>query len=72
MPDIFKALATITAWALFIVSWITGFSTILAAIMSRGLYGSEAPSMVFPVLLLVALAQAVAAVGVMILRKKMG
>jgi hypothetical protein len=73
MPDIFKALATITAWALFISGWITALSTIVAGITTGCLFGgSGPPPMVIPVFFLVSLAQGVAAVGVMILRKKMG
>ena len=71
MPPIFKALATITAWALFISGWITALSTLLVGITTGGLYGPGPPPMVIPVFFLVALAQAVSAVVVMRLRQKM-
>jgi hypothetical protein len=71
MPQIFKALATITAWALFIFAWVTGLSAFLGGITSGALYGGKPPSMVIPVFFLVALAEGVSAVVVMILRKKM-
>ena len=72
MPDIFKALASITAWTLFIASWVTALCTLFSSIATGGLFGAEPPPMVVPVFFLVALAQAVSAVVVMILRKKMG
>jgi uncharacterized membrane protein len=71
MPDIFKALASITAWVLFILAWITGVSTFIMGLVNGNLYGDEEPSMVLPVFFAVALAEAVSAVVVMILRKKM-
>jgi hypothetical protein len=70
MPPIFKALATITAWALFISGWINALSTFLSGIITGNLYGAE-PPMQLPVFFLVAIAQWVSAVVVMILRKKM-
>ena len=70
MPPIFKALATITAWFLFISAWINALSTFLSGIITGDLYGGE-PPMQIPVFFAVALAQGVGAVVVMILRKKM-
>ena len=71
MPDIFKALASITAWTLFIVSWVTALITMLSTIIAGAMFSAETPPMVVPVFYLVALAEAVSAVVVMILRKKM-
>jgi len=70
MPPIFKALATITAWFLFISGLINALSTFLMGILSGALYGGE-PPMQLPVFFLVAVAQLVSAVVVMVLRKKM-
>jgi hypothetical protein len=72
MPDIFKALATIMAWCLFIVSWITGLSAFGMGILSGELYGGGGePSMIYPVMFALSAAMGVLAVVVMILRKKM-
>jgi len=71
MPEKFKALATFTAWALFILSWVIGLSTLMSAIISGRLYGPEPPPMVLPVFFALSLAYAVLAVVVMRLRQKM-
>ena len=71
MPEIFKALASITAWIMFIVFLVTGFSTFIMGIVSGALYGGQPVPMIFPVSWAVALAYGVGAVVVMILRKKM-
>jgi uncharacterized membrane protein len=71
MPDIFKALASITAWCLLIISWIIGLSTFIMGIVNGKLYGDEPVPMVFPAFFAVSIACAVSAVVVMILRKKM-
>ena len=71
MPDIFKALASITAWGLFIFSWIIGFSTAIMGIINGVLYGEETVPMVFPAFFAVAIFCALSSVVVMVLRKKM-
>ena len=71
MPQIFKALATITAWALFVLAWTTGLSTWISGIISGRLYGSEPPPMVMLGFFFLALAYAIGAVVVMRLRQKM-
>ena len=71
MPQIFKALATIGAWTLFIFAWIIGISIFIQGIIIGELYGSEIPSMEMWAGSAVALAFAVGSVVVMILRKKM-
>ena len=71
MPEKFKALASITAWVLFIVAWITAIMTILSTSIAGGMFGDAPPPMVVPVFYLVAVVEAVSAVVVMILRKKM-
>ena len=71
MPDIFKALASITAWTMFIVFWVMGLSTFIMGLISGALYGSQPAPLVLPVFFAVALANGVGAVVVMILRKKM-
>ena len=71
MPQYFKALATITAWTLWICSWIMGLSVFAMGLINDALYGSEDPGMIFPAFFAVALAQAIGAVVVMVLRKKM-
>ncbi|MFC2017132.1 hypothetical protein ACFLUD_01805 [Chloroflexota bacterium] len=73
MPQIFKALASITAWALFIIGWVTGLSTLIGGVIGGHLYSGTgaAPPLVYPVFFAVAIASLVLAVVVMLLRKKM-
>ena len=71
MPDIFKALASITAWALFILGWVTGLSTLISGITTGCLYGSQPPPMVIPAMFTLGAAELVLAVVVMRLRQKM-
>ena len=71
MPDIFKALASITAWAMFIIFWVLGLSVFVTGLITGRLYGPEPPPMVMPMAFAVSLAFGVGAVVVMILRKKM-
>lgn len=70
MPDIFKALATLSAWGLWIISWIIGISTAVMGIVSGHLYGDEEPGMIYPAMFAVSIFCAVSAVVVMVLRKK--
>ena len=71
MPQIFKALATITAWVLWIAGMVMGFSVFIRGIIRGDLYGAEVAHMAYPVFFAVALAYAIGAVVVMVLRKKM-
>ncbi len=71
MPQIFKALASIMAWILWISGLIMGLSTFIMGIISGSFYGSEPTPMVFPVSFAVALAYGIGAVVVMRLRQKM-
>ena len=73
MPDIFKALASILAWILWISSLVTGFSTLIMGIVRGELY-SVAPGqmpMTYPAMFAVSGFFAIVAVVIMILRKKM-
>jgi hypothetical protein len=70
MPKIFRPMATVMAWALYIISWIIGLSTAVMGIISGALYGGE-PPMVIPAFFAVSLAFGIGSVVVMILRKKM-
>ncbi len=72
MPDIFKALATVGAWILFIVGMVMGFSGFIMGIVNGDLYGSEILPMGYPAMFAVAGFYVLAAVVIMILRKKMG
>jgi hypothetical protein len=71
MPQYFKALATIMAWAMWIGSWVTFIGILTGSITSGCLFGSEPPPMVVPVFFAVGLAEGIGAVVVMVLRKKM-
>jgi hypothetical protein len=69
MPDIFKALATIMAWILWIVALVMGFGTFIRAMITLG--PRDVTPMVYPGTWAVAGFYAIAAVVIMILRKKM-
>ena len=71
MPPIFKALATIMAWVLWIIALVMGFSTFITGVINGDLYGTGETSMVYPATFAVAGFYAIAAVIIMILRKKM-
>ena len=72
MPQIFKALATITAWILWIVSLVIGFGTCILGIIAGDLFNPESVlPMTYPAMFAVAGFYAILAVVIMILRKKM-
>ena len=72
MPPIFKALASIMAWGLWIGSWVAFLSIFVTGIIEGTLYGGgDPPPMIFPAFFAVALAMGVGSVVVMVLRKKM-
>ena len=71
MPDIFKALATVMAWILWIIALVMGFSTFISGVISGDLYGAAELSMAYPATFAVAGFYAILAIVVMILRKKM-
>ena len=72
MPSIFKALASITAWILWISGLVMGFSTLILGTMAGDLFNAteEAP-ISYAISFAVALAYAVGAVVVMLIRKKL-
>ena len=70
MPPIFKALATISAWFLWIFALVMGFSTLVMGIINGTLYGPE-PPMVLPVFFAVSGFYAILAVVIMRLRQRM-
>ena len=69
MPPIFKALASITAWILWIAGLVCGFSTFIMGIITGTLYGGGPVPMSYWAGFAVALAYGVGAVVVMKLRK---
>jgi len=71
MPEKFKALASIMAWSLWIISWVIGLSTFVMGLVNGYLYGSEPAPMAIPAFFALSLAYGIGAVVVMILRKKM-
>jgi hypothetical protein len=72
MPPIFKALATIAAWMLWIVAMVIGWGAFIMGIIRGDLFSTDVPPpMVMPALWAVACFYAIAAVVIMILRKKM-
>ena len=71
MPDIFKALATITAWVLWTSALLLGFGHMVMGIARGTLFGAETPPMASAAIFAVAGFYAILAVVIMILRKKM-
>ena len=72
MPQIFKALATITVWILWIVSLVMGFGTFIMGTIAGDLFNPESVlPMTYPAMFAVAGFYAILAVVIMILRKKM-
>jgi len=71
MPPIFKALASILVWVLWISGLVMGFSALIHGIILGDLYGSQAAPVSYFAGFTVALAFGIGAVVVMLLRKKM-
>ncbi len=71
MPSIFKALATIMVWVLWICSLLLGFGSLIMGIARGDLFGGEAPPMVYAANFAVAGFYAIVSVVIMLLRKKM-
>ncbi len=70
MPQIFKALATIMVWILWISGLVTGFSTLIMGIIAGDLYNpAKPPPMSYPALFAVAGAYAILALVAMKIRK---
>jgi len=47
MPPIFKALASITVWGLFILGWLFLLGTYIGAAVGGALFGAEPPPLCF-------------------------
>lgn len=72
MPQIFKALVTVSAWAMFICSWVTVLTTVIAGGIVGGEFtGAEPPSMQFFIGLAVSGFFAFAGGFLLIVRKKL-
>lgn len=72
MPPIFKALASIMVWVLWLVGLVMGFSTFAMGIIRGDLYNTDGVTpMVYPVGFAVSLAFGIGAAVVMLIRKKL-
>jgi hypothetical protein len=71
MPPIFKALATIMAWVLWIVAMVMGFGTFISGVINEDLFSSTPLPMEYPTMWAVAGFYGILAIVIMILRKKM-
>ena len=72
MPPVFKALASIMAWVLWIAGLVMGFSTLAMGIMAGHLFNpTQVAPIEYSVGFAVSLAMGVGAVVVMLLRKNM-
>lgn len=72
MPPIFKPLATIMAWVLWIAALLMGIGTFIGGTIRGEVFSSEvAPPISLAIMWAVACFYGIAAIVVMILRKKM-
>jgi uncharacterized membrane protein len=72
MPPIFKALATIMAWVLWVAALLYGISAFILGIINGTLYGTDEPAPIaYAAHFAAAGFYAIVAVVIMILRKKM-
>ena len=70
MPDIFKALATTTAWLLWVCALIMGFSTLIVGTIAGDLFNAAKPvPMAYPATFAVAGVYAIVALVAMKIRK---
>ena len=70
MPQIFKALASIMVWILWISGLVMGFSTLIMGIIAGDLYNAAKPvPMAYPASFAVAIAFAIGALVAMKIRK---
>ena len=69
MPQIFKALASIMVWVLWISGLVMGFSAFIKGIILGHLYGSAVTPMAYPAIFAVALAFGIGALVAMKIRK---
>jgi hypothetical protein len=72
MPQIFRALVTVSAWLMFIFAWIFSvFALIIGGFVSGELTGTAPPSMNFLVALALSIGFAFAGGFLMLVRKKL-
>ena len=72
MLDIFKALATIMAWILWIAALVMGLGAYVMGIIKGNLYSTDVTTpMIYPAVFAVAGFYGILAIVIMILRKKM-
>jgi len=72
MPQIFKALATTTAWILWISGIVMGFSSLIIGIIAGDLFNPTQPvPMAYPAMFAVAGAYAIVALIAMKIRKSL-
>ena len=71
MPQTFKALASIMAWAFWITAWLMGFGALVMGLVSNTLFGDEPTPAMIPIFFALALAYGFLSVVLMRLRQKM-
>jgi uncharacterized membrane protein YuzA (DUF378 family) len=73
MPPIFKAIASISVWVFWIISWISGICTTIMGIVNGDLFGTSGgpPSMIYPAIWAVSGLNAIIAGVFMLIRKKL-
>jgi hypothetical protein len=72
MPQIFKALVTVTIWLMFIFTWVFSvFALIIGGFVSGELTGTAPPSMNFLVALALSIGFAFAGGFLILVRKKL-
>jgi uncharacterized membrane protein len=71
MPQKFKALATVTVWALFVSGWLAGLLTFIIGIMKGYVFGAEPAPMTYFASYAISIGFAFAGGFLMIVRKKL-
>lgn len=69
MPQIFKALASIMVWTMWIVALVIGLSTFITGLSRGDLYGAQPPVMSYWAGFAIALAYGILALVAMKIRK---
>jgi len=71
MPQKFKALATVSVWALFVGAWLSGLITFIIGIMNGYVSGAEPAPMSYFASYAISIGFAFAGGFLMIVRKKL-
>jgi hypothetical protein len=71
MPQIFKALATVTVWGVFVGAWLSAVITLIIGCVKGYIFGTAQPPMTYFASYVIAIGFAFAGGFLMIVRKKL-